>query len=65
MIGIIIQKIFRSRNTVRQIAKTAYESGLERGWLLAMEYKESGNKGFIVGTRVDAEVEEILKKSGM
>lgn len=51
---------------IKRKLKQAYEAGINKGYELGymMGKTERTNRGFIIGSKVDQEIEEILKEKG-
>jgi len=54
--------MFIRRRKLREHMKLAYEKGINKGYELAWQNRqvERDNKGFIIGSKLDQELDEIL-----
>jgi len=65
----MLRKLLRrlSRRLIREERQKSYDAGLDKGYELGLMMSEMKrtNRGFIIGgSRVDREIEEILKERG-
>jgi len=60
----MLRKLFRK--LIREELRRAYDAGLDKGYELGfmMREMEQTNRGFIIGSRVEQEIEAILKEKG-
>ena len=60
----MLRKLFRK--LIREELQKAYDAGLDKGYELGfmMKEMEQTNRGFIIGSKVEQEIEEILKAKG-
>lgn len=51
---------------LRQMLKDSYEKGVTKGYELGYQMRqvEDRNRGFIIGSKIDRQLDEILKQKG-
>ena len=59
--------IIRTNKKDRAIRQRAYEEGLNRGYELGWHYRqtEESNLGFIIGSKINEQIDDILKRKEM